>query len=679
MSAKTAVAKPAASSSGAFGILDFVVLIAMAVIALAFGAGLIVNSGIDTMAGAIAAAALFMLMASSHFVITRSLRTASVSGRLDEMEDAIEALDTDLQRIDQVEDDVARLDLLNDKVERLDNVLSDFEVGGNPGGGARLERLAGELERMQERIEALRSEVESEAKAQRVKIGADLKALEDLIKGFSRDLSTAADAASAEDIAMSVPEPEPEPVPEPVKEAPRGPDSLMRRLLQEARAEEAPASALVPEPEPEAPSSDLPVEDEEDEVLIVMTEEVTLDLLDDEPVAEMSALPDLEPEPEALLDPEPQDREILRGLDEELRGLTDEESITLMVEEETVEILVEDEPLIVTPGAEDMPSAVEAEPSPIEEDPIAMEVVEAASITVVEVEAEEPAPFDLTVEKAAPFERVMSRPAVYDYPEDDAPFDPELLPVLRKAIEANRVDLYLQPIVTLPERKLRYCDAIGRVRTDAGEILGAERYRRIAELAGLLPRIDNVMLVKSVQLLRRLGPDAKLKRIFCALSAKSLLDRDFFPELVEFLEENSALGDSLTFQLTQKAIGDLGEGELASLKTLGQLGFSFSLDQVVHLDLDFGALRDYFFRFVKIDAGTFLDGMTKARAPVPAADMGSYLDRFDLKLIVTKVSDEGTADRLLDNGVELAEGDLFSEPKPVSAEIFRELEEADAA
>jgi cyclic-di-GMP phosphodiesterase TipF (flagellum assembly factor) len=395
----------------------------------------------------------------------------------------------------------------------------------------------------------------------------------------------------------------------------------MRRLQEETEVDDAPLPDLVAV-EVETADIELVAEEQESEVVVVMTEEVTLDLMEEEP-----SIADL--------------------------ALEEAESLDLMAEER------EDPDL----GAEE-PTA----PDIVPEEPASLDIG-----------LEEPAPFDLTVEKAAPFERSMGRAASFDLSEEEPPFDPDLLPVLRKAIEANRIDLYLQPIVTLPERTLRYGDAIARVRTDAGELLGADRYRRVAELAGLLPRIDNVMLVKSVQLLRRLGPDAKLKRVFCALSAPSLLDPDFFPELVEFLEENSALGESLTFQLSQRAIGDLGEGELTSLKTLGKLGFCFSLDRIAHLDLDFGALRDYFFRFVKIDAETFLNGMQKARAPVPAADMARYLDRFDLKLIVAKVGDEASVDRLLDYGVELAEGDLFAEPKPVSAEMFRELEDASAS
>ena len=37
--------------------------------------------------------------------------------------------------------------------------------------------------------------------------------------------------------------------------------------------------------------------------------------------------------------------------------------------------------------------------------------------------------------------------------------------LIREAVEANRVDLYLQPIVTLPQRKVRFYEAMARLRT----------------------------------------------------------------------------------------------------------------------------------------------------------------------------------------------------------------------
>ncbi len=533
-------------SSGRLALLDVIVLTAMAVTATAFAAGLVLNSGIDLLAGAIAGVALFMVMASSHYVITRSSRSATVSGRLDELEEALIVLDGDLQRIDQVEDDVARLDLLNDRVERLDQTVSEYN--GMSDGGARvaeIERLTQDLEQLRGRFDALRSDVETQTQAQRDEIGAELRSLEGLIKDLSRDLTAAAP------------------------------------LL---------ASGLTGESEDEVESSEIPVRLEVTEEHLLVAEATT--------VADLAEFSDIPLRLELADD-----------------DLDEDEPSNLLAESLTVSEVEVDE------GRED----------------------------VIVLAPEEPAP-----------RRDMN--------ED-----------LRQAIEANRIDLYLQSIVTLPERKLCYFDGLTRIRAGVDEIIEPSSYQDIAEREGLMPRIDNVMLVKCVQLLRRLGTESKLQGVFCNLSMQSLLDPDFFPELVEFLEENSTLGDSLTFRLSQPSVRDLGAIELASLRTLGKIGFGFSLDHVSDLDLDYAGLRDHFYRFVKLEAKTLLHGIEATRAPAAAAELARHLDRFDLKLIVEKVEDEQSLERLLDYGVELAQGDLFAGPRPITPEIFAELEGADAA
>ena len=42
----------------------------------------------------------------------------------------------------------------------------------------------------------------------------------------------------------------------------------------------------------------------------------------------------------------------------------------------------------------------------------------------------------------------------------------------------NRIDLYLQPIVTLPQRKVRFYEALSRLRTEDGEIVAGRRLHR---------------------------------------------------------------------------------------------------------------------------------------------------------------------------------------------------------
>ena len=51
------------------------------------------------------------------------------------------------------------------------------------------------------------------------------------------------------------------------------------------------------------------------------------------------------------------------------------------------------------------------------------------------------------------------------------------------AIDANRIDLYLQPIVTLPQRKVRYYEALSRLRTEQGDVVPAIEFIDVAESA----------------------------------------------------------------------------------------------------------------------------------------------------------------------------------------------------
>jgi cyclic-di-GMP phosphodiesterase TipF (flagellum assembly factor) len=572
--------------------LDAIVLIAMAVTAAAFAVGLIVQSGIAQIPALIAAAALYLVMAASYLMVARSSRPTGGGGdRLSEFEEAFEIIDKDLQRIDRIEDEVSRLDMLAERVERVDQALSEYAATAPIGGLSRSEHFNQEFEDIHAKIEAVRSDLESDTRDQREKMTRDLRMLESLIKQLSRELIGTARA-----------EPEPEPEPAPLRPRarftpPPAPDYLAEAKMIEPEPE--PELAEVPELEP------LPQEEEEEETLTV------LEIVE----------------------------EVMVEAEEPLRGVGDEAPLRGGVAEEEA-------------FKEALPAEERAEEisTPKEQAPIASPP---PPVT-------EPAP-EIVVPKV-----------------ETAPIDePEMLEIMSQAIESGRVDLYLQPAVTLPERKPRYFEALTRIRTKTDKLILPGTYLKIAESSGMIPLIDNVELVKSVQTLRRLGSASCIKGVFCNVSFKTLLDPEFFPEMVEFMEENAGLSESLIFEVNQPDLLSLNEAELGALDTLAALGYGFSLDHVSDFDFDLIGMRDRSFRFVKIEAKSFLNGMKDA--PYSASDIKRALDEFDMQLIVEKVEAEDEVAKLLDYGVELAQGHLFGKPKPMSPALFREIENADAA
>ncbi len=241
----------------------------------------------------------------------------------------------------------------------------------------------------------------------------------------------------------------------------------------------------------------------------------------------------------------------------------------------------------------------------------------------------------------------------------------ELIETIRASLEENRADLYLQPVVTLPQRKTRFYEGLTRLRGQAGEVIMPGDYMRVAEPAGMMPVVDNLLLFRCVQVVRRLVARSKETGVFCNISIHSLLDSDFFPQFVEFMEHNRDLAGHLYFEFSQGAVDALGPIERASLDALSSLGFRFSLDQVRRLDMNLGKLYDMGFRYVKVPADMLLGDLRGTGAHVRAEDMRSLFERNGLELIAERIEDERQAVAVLDLNIAYGQGYLFGEPRPV--------------
>ena len=98
----------------------------------------------------------------------------------------------------------------------------------------------------------------------------------------------------------------------------------------------------------------------------------------------------------------------------------------------------------------------------------------------------------------------------------------QILAAVKTAVEENRIDIYLQPMVTLPQRKVRFYEAVTRLRDDKDQILAADDFISVAEAAGLIGRIDHAVMLKCVQVLRRLMVRNKDVGVFCNVAAATL-------------------------------------------------------------------------------------------------------------------------------------------------------------
>jgi cyclic-di-GMP phosphodiesterase TipF (flagellum assembly factor) len=241
---------------------------------------------------------------------------------------------------------------------------------------------------------------------------------------------------------------------------------------------------------------------------------------------------------------------------------------------------------------------------------------------------------------------------------------------IRSAIDANRVDLYLQPMVTLPQRKVRYYEALSRLRSEKGDVVLATDFLGPADAHGLMPKIDNLVVFRCVQVVRRLLSKNREIGLFCNISGSTLTDGSVFPQLLEFLEANRTICSSIVLELPQSSLLSAGPIELESLSALAERGYRFSLDNVTDLRFEPRDLLARGFRYVKVRADVLLKRVP-VTSDIDPADLADLLRRFGIDLIAERIESEGSVVDLLECGVRFGQGFVFSPPRPVRAEALQ--------
>ncbi len=235
--------------------------------------------------------------------------------------------------------------------------------------------------------------------------------------------------------------------------------------------------------------------------------------------------------------------------------------------------------------------------------------------------------------------------------------DEQVLEAVRAALRNDQIDLVLQPIVSLPQRKRRFYECFSRLRTKDGGMILPDQYIAIAERAGLITAIDNMLLFRCVQLIRKIHRKNQDVDFFCNISPHTLGDTDFFTDFLDFLDKNAELAGHLVFEFAQGDFIRWSGAGAGLLERLSQLGCRISLDQIRDVELDPEALAGQRVSFVKVEANLLLETLGRQ------GDLMRSLRRREIDLIVEKVEDESRLLDLLDYEVDFGQGYLFGEPR----------------
>jgi len=238
---------------------------------------------------------------------------------------------------------------------------------------------------------------------------------------------------------------------------------------------------------------------------------------------------------------------------------------------------------------------------------------------------------------------------------------------LSRAIEDKEIVVHYQPIIDTQSRQLYGFEALVRWDHPERGIIYPVDFLTIAEDAGMMARLGNVVLREAcaqAAVWNHLSPLANRVRMGVNLAEQQLIDPDLPRQVAEVLDWSGIDPGQLVLEITEDIIVDHLDG-LTVLRDLRDLGVALAID-------DFGTGQSslsYVKQFdmvstIKIDKA-FVDEMHSAnvdRAIVEA--VVAMATALDLSIVAEGVEFLEQVTELQRLGVRLVQGYLFSPPIP---------------
>jgi cyclic-di-GMP phosphodiesterase, flagellum assembly factor TipF len=246
----------------------------------------------------------------------------------------------------------------------------------------------------------------------------------------------------------------------------------------------------------------------------------------------------------------------------------------------------------------------------------------------------------------------------------------ELRTTLAVALASDRLELCLQPVMALPQRRVRGYEATLRLRGEAGDLQDGADLKRIAAATGLDAELDRVLVERAVQVLRILRARSREASAVCAIAAASLRADAFRLSLETLAQSDPQLADSVTLELADAEFRSLDAAGQDAMRGLAAKGLRFGLARPSGLRFDAAEATASGVRQLKVPAERLLRGGRDGEADIHPADLAEFLRRRGVDLVVSDVETEQDVIEILELAAPLAIGAAFGDPRPVRPEIL---------
>ena len=243
------------------------------------------------------------------------------------------------------------------------------------------------------------------------------------------------------------------------------------------------------------------------------------------------------------------------------------------------------------------------------------------------------------------------------------------LEMLRQALGEDRIIHHIEPIITLPQRRIHGYDLVPRLMLEDGELAEAEDFMPLRGGEDVIAEIEALALVDAITFARKNMTTGNSIMVYSPLSATSLKNTRQRERVISLLDANKAISAYIGFVISEQQWADLGGVEQAAIETIVKKGASFSLSSVRSLRLNYATISALGVRSVRADTKRFID-QPASYTDFHTADIAAYVNRFEVDLLMINVQTEQDVLTLLDDGIGLAQGPHLALPGPIREDFM---------
>lgn len=247
--------------------------------------------------------------------------------------------------------------------------------------------------------------------------------------------------------------------------------------------------------------------------------------------------------------------------------------------------------------------------------------------------------------------------------EEAAPLSPNAIrAIVDNALQTRQITVFVQPIMRLPQRKVRFYEMYARLRARPGLYLPMQEYQRFAGPDAQAEKLDVALLEECLRMLVKTAYLSRAIPFFLNITPRNLGSRTYMKTLLAFLTDHRHLAGRLIFEIRQSDLESLDLQHRSVLKGISRLGCGIGIDQASKTDFNLQELQDLGIRAVKVPASVLISANRNEREHQALKKTKTLLEGNGIAFIVTQVEDETTMKTLLDYDLHFGQGHLFGRP-----------------